>query len=242
LRALLKSADRILVQTPSEHRAVSEMGISDEKVVLQGMGVDPAECVADDPGGARMRLRQRAALPAESLVVGHLANLSYEKGTIDLIQAATKLWNEGLKFAFALAGPTMSNFRRFCKPLARTADVRPLGILDDAGKRDFFSGIDVFALPSRSDSFGLVLLEAWANGVPNIVYRAGGPTDLVRHGLDGLSVTCGDVAGFADGLRGLLADANFRRRLGDAGRARVATEFRWDDKLAIIEREMMRLA
>jgi len=241
LRALLKSADRIFVQTPSEHRAISEMGIADERTVLQGMGVDPAECVADDPGGARLRLRERAALPAESLVVGHLANLSYEKGTIDLIQAATKLWDAGLKFAVVLAGPTMSNYRRFSKTLSRPTDVRSLNVLDDAGKRDFFSGIDVFALPSRSDSFGLVLLEAWANGVPNIVYRAGGPADLVRHGVDGLSVTCGDVAGFADGLRGLLADAALRRRLGDAGRARVATEFRWAEKLAIVEREMLRL-
>jgi glycosyltransferase involved in cell wall biosynthesis len=240
LRALLRSADRIFVQTPTERRAVLEMGIADEKVVLQGMGVDPAECVADDPGGARLRLRERAALPANSLVIGHLANLSYEKGTIDLIQAATKLWVDGLKFALVLAGPTMANFRRFCTTLSRPADIRPLGVLDDAGKRDFFSGIDVFALPSRSDSFGLVLLEAWANGVPNIVYRAGGPADLVRHGVDGLSVTCGDVEEFADGLRGLLADTALRRRLGDAGRARIATEFRWEDKVAIVEREMMR--
>src|SRR5262249_50330176 len=133
LRALLKSADRIFVQTPSEHRAVSEMGISDEKVVLQGLGVDPAECVAYDPVGARLRLRQGAALPAESLVVGHLANLSYEKGTIDLIQAATKLWDAGLKFAVVLAGPTMSNFRKFCTTLTRPADIRPLGVLDDVG-------------------------------------------------------------------------------------------------------------
>ena len=41
-----------------------------------------------------------------------------------------------------------------------------LGVLSERQKRDFFAGIDVFALPSRSDSFGLVLLEAWANGVP----------------------------------------------------------------------------
>ena len=51
----------------------------------------------------------------------------------------------------------------------------------------------IFALPSRSDSFGLVLLEAWANAVPCVVYRAGGPADLVRHGVDGLQAPCGDV-------------------------------------------------
>src|SRR5262249_38083654 len=149
-----------------------------------------------------------------------------------------KLRDDGLKFAVVLAGPTMRNFREFWDSSPKFVDVRPLGVLDDAGKRDFFSGIDIFALPSRSDSFGLVLLEAWANGVPNIVYRAGGPADLVRHGLDGLSVRCGDVVGFADGLRRLLADGEFRRRLGEAGRQRIASEFRWEDKLGIVEREM----
>ena len=242
LRALLQSADRIFVQTPSERRAVADLGISDEKIILQGMGVDPSECVADNIGEARLRLRQRAELPGKLLVVGHLANLSYEKGTIDLLQAAAKLRDDGLKLAVVLAGPTMPNFREFWKASPKYAYIRPLGILNDAEKRDFFSGIDVFALPSRSDSFGLVLLEAWANGVPNIVYRAGGPADLVRHGTDGVSVRCGDVAGFADGLRGLLADEVFRRRLGEAGRARIGTEFRWEEKLAIVERECLRFA
>ena len=40
------------------------------------------------------------------------------------------------------------------------------GPLTDEQRRDFYAGIDAFALPSRSDSFGLVFLEAWANGVP----------------------------------------------------------------------------
>jgi glycosyltransferase involved in cell wall biosynthesis len=239
LRALLQSADRIFVQTPSERRAVSDLGISDEKIILQGMGVEPSECVADNVGDARMRLRGDAKLPAKSLVLGHLANLSFEKGTIDLLQAAAKLWTDGLEFAIVLAGPDMKNFRRFWATYPYRENVRLLGVLNDEQKRDFFSGIDLFALPSRSDSFGLVLLEAWANGIPNIVYRAGGPADLVRHGTDGVSVRCGDVDGFADGLRGLLADAAFRRRLGEAGRARIGTEFRWDEKLAMVEREMI---
>ena len=58
--------------------------------------------------------------------------------------------------------------------------MRRLGPLTDAEKRDFFAGIDLFALPSRSDSFGLVLLEAWANGVANVAYRAGGVADVIQ--------------------------------------------------------------
>ena len=105
-------------------------------------------------------------------------------------------------------------------------------------KRDFFAGIDAFALPSRTDSFGLVLLEAWANGKPNLVYRAGGPAELVRDGIDGLHARCGDIEQLSEQLRRLVTDAGMRRDLGERGRARIATEFRWEDKLEMVRSVM----
>ena len=110
-------------------------------------------------------------------------------------------------------------------------------MLDEPDKRDFFAGIDVFALPSRSDSFGLVLLEAWANGVPNVAYRAGGVPGVIRHEQDGLLVRCGDVertgGGAAAAGRGCGAGG---RDWARAGRARLPREFRWEDKLELVRR------
>src|SRR5206468_102144 len=111
----------------------------------------------------------------------------------------------------------MPNFRAFWQQFAARhpersrTDVVSLGPLTEAQKRDFFAGIDVFALPSRSDSFGLVLLEAWANGVPNVAYRAGGIADVIRPGIDGLLAPCGDVAGLAAALARLCGDEVVRR-------------------------------
>src|SRR6185295_12946901 len=96
--------------------------------------------------------------------------------------------------------------------------VRLLGVLSELQKRNFFAGIDLFCLPSRSDSFGLVLLEAWANGVPNLAYRAGGVAEVLSHEKDGLLVPCGDVAALTDSLVRLSSDGKLRQRLGDAGR------------------------
>jgi glycosyltransferase involved in cell wall biosynthesis len=59
----------------------------------------------------------------------------------------------------------MPNVEQFWRSYCPAGRVRRLGVLDARQKQDFFAGLDVFALPSRSDSFGLVLLEAWANGV-----------------------------------------------------------------------------
>jgi glycosyltransferase involved in cell wall biosynthesis len=132
-----------------------------------------------------------------------------------------------------LAGPEMPNFRKFWDTFPAKERVTRLGVLSDAQKRDFFAGIDAFALPSRSDSFGLVLLEAWANGKPNVVYAAGGPAEIVRHELDGLQVRCGDIEKLAHELR-RLADTDTRHSMGTAGRGRLAGEFRWEDKLDLV--------
>src|SRR5205085_2212790 len=91
-------------------------------------------------------------------------------------------------------------------------------------------------LPSRSDSFGLVLLEAWANGVANVAYRAGGVADVVRDGEDGLLVRCGALGDLATALMSLSSDSKKRRQLGANGQKRLAEEFRWDEKLSPVRR------
>jgi glycosyltransferase involved in cell wall biosynthesis len=229
LRWLLRQADRVLVQTPSEMRAAVELGVPERRVVLQGLGVAPAECTGGDRAAARAAWRA-----ANEVVVGHLANNSVEKGTVDLLRAAERAWANGNRFRVVLAGPDMPNFRAFWDGFGPKDRVTRLSVLTDSAKRDFFAGIDVFALPSRSDSFGLVLLEGWANGKPNLVYRAGGPADLVRDGEDGFQAACGDVAELAVKLERLVTDPKLRRRLGENGRARTAGEFRWADKLDLV--------
>jgi glycosyltransferase involved in cell wall biosynthesis len=227
LMALVRAADRIFVQTELEAAALVGLGIIPAKLVRLGMGVEPEECT----GGDRLRVRREWGVGPDDVVVGHLANLSKEKGSVDLLRAAANAWDRGLRFHLVLAGSEMSNFERFWNRYGPNDRVHRLGVLDERQKRDFFAGLDVFALPSRSDSFGLVLLEAWANGVPNVAYRAGGVAEVIRHDQDGLLVPCGDVAGLSRALQRLVEDGTLCRRLGSAGQQRTRQEFRWQDKL-----------
>jgi glycosyltransferase involved in cell wall biosynthesis len=230
LLALLRSADRVFVQTDGERQALLDRGFAAGKLVLQGMGVDEESCT----GGDRAAARSAWGCAGDGVVIGHLANNSVEKGSVDLLRAAEAAWKGGANFTVILAGPAMPNFERFWASFSPKDRVRRLGVLDERQKKDFFAGLDVFALPSRSDSFGIVLLEAWANGTPNVGYRAGGVASVIRHGADGLLVRCGDVAGLAAALRQLAEDGGLRRRMGEAGRERVRREFRWDDKLRLV--------
>ncbi len=221
---LLKQADRVFVQTPSERELAAKLGVKTERLVLQGLGVESSECTGGDRATARA-----AWGVGDAFVVGHLANNSVEKGTVDLLDATT-----GESLHTILAGPEMPIFTWVWNKFGPWESVTRLGVLSDAAKRDFFAGIDAFCLPSRTDSFGLVLLEAWANGKAVVAYRAGGPADLIRDGIDGFLVKCGDVAELRAKLLHLATDRELARHMGEAGRQRVATEFGWEDKLRLV--------
>ncbi len=227
LRWLLREADRVLVQMPSEADAVRRVGVSADRIVLQGLGVDASEVT----GGNREAARRAWGVGPDEVVVGHLANLSLEKGSIDLLVAAEAM--EGKSIRFILAGSAMPQFESFWNHHGPPPNVTRLGPLTAEQKRDFFAGIDVFAMPSQSDSFGLVFLEAWANGVPVVGYRAGGVADLIRHEVDGLLVICGDLNGLTRAIERLVASIELRQAWGEAGRARLAIEFDWGTKLRI---------
>jgi glycosyltransferase involved in cell wall biosynthesis len=238
LRWLLRQADRVFVQTHSERATAIELGVPAERVVLQGQGAEPSECT----GGDRDAFRAACGFASDEVVVGHLSNNSVEKGTVDLLRAAELAWRAGNQFRVVLAGPEMPNFQRFWKRFAWKERVTRLGVLSFEDKPGFFAGLDCFALPSRCDSFGIVLTEAWANAKPVLVYRAGGPAELVRHGIDGLQAKCGDVPELAAHLGRLVSDEGLRRRLGANGQPRVAAEFLWPDKFDTVRETIARVA
>jgi glycosyltransferase involved in cell wall biosynthesis len=230
LLSVAQAADRVLVQTVIERQAFLDAGLDSTKLIVQGLGVDPAECT----GGDRAATRRAWGVGDDEVIVGHLANNSEEKGTCDLLRASSLAWSRGARFHVVLAGPEMPNFRRFWSSYPDANRVRRLGVLSDEQKRAFFAAIDLFCLPSRSDSFGLVLLEAWANGVPNIGYRAGGIAGVIRHEEDGLLVKCGELQALSATLTRLVDGGVLRQRLGKEGQRRALNEYRWEDKLALV--------
>ncbi len=230
LRWLLNQADGVFVQTQLERDAVRSLGVKSDRIILQGLGVNADDCT----GGDQIAARNEWGLASDEPAIGHLANTSIEKGTVDLLIAAARAWEAGHHFRLVLAGPAMPNFTSFWNTFPFQNRVVRLGAISDSAKRDFFAGIDAFALPSRSDSFGLVLLEAWANAKPNLVYRAGGPGEIVRDGIDGLHASCGNIDELTKELIRLANDPELRSRLGTAGHSRLEAEFDWNEKLELV--------
>jgi glycosyltransferase involved in cell wall biosynthesis len=85
--------------------------------------------------------------------------------------------------------------------------------------------MDIFAFPSETDTYGNVIQEAKACGVPAVVTASGGPKFLVQDGVDGLVAR--DETEFAEAVRLLAADPHLRRRMSESALA-AARSLSWD--------------
>jgi glycosyltransferase involved in cell wall biosynthesis len=224
--AVLRDADRVIVQTSIEASALERLGVPRERTVRLGMGVDLAEV----QGGDGSRFRARHAIDGPT--VTFMAALTDDKGAVDLLRAMQHLWQRGSDAVLVMAGPTVSpsSFQKRFDGLAE-ADrirIRRMGPVEGQLKRDLLAATDVFAMPSRVDSFGIVYLEAWAYGVPVIGCRAGGVPEVIDDGQDGQLVPFGDPGALSQAIESLLADPARRREMGQRGRSKVEAHFTWD--------------
>ena len=99
----------------------------------------------------------------------------------------------------------------------------------------YLSGADVFVAPALGqESFGIVLVEAMAAGVPVVASDIPGYREVVRDGVDGIVVPPGDPAAFAEAAREVLSNSELAERLRETGRAK-AESYRWDLVIEQIE-------
>ncbi len=96
-----------------------------------------------------------------------------------------------------------------------------------------YSDCDILVMPSKTEGWGLSLMEAMACGKPVVASEVGGIPELVRDDRDGLLVGAGDVRGLANAITRLLESRTLRERLGRSGRARVA-RYSWDDTARVV--------
>jgi glycosyltransferase involved in cell wall biosynthesis len=240
---LLATADLVISATALEAEAVAGWGIDRGRILHLPMAIEHCEVT----GGDGPQFRARHAVPPGAAVVGQLGALDPNKGSTDLITAVDRL-NEARPSAapvyLVLAGAATPDFDAFAGALpARVARwLRIVGPLPPAEVPDFYAAVDVFAMPSRTDSFGIVFLEAWANAKPVVAAAAGGVVEVVRHERDGLLVPFGDTAELAGAIGRLIDDRATARRLGQSGCERVARGYTWDERYATLEARVRTLA
>lgn len=220
---LLREASVILAQTPGEREYLLDSGFLPDRVKIVSPGIERAES-AQAVGD---RFREKYGLRG-SLVLS-LGTLDYDKGTPHLIEAAQRLWQKGRSFTLVLLGPQHDSVWRALArlPERQRAFCRYLGVVSEPEKWNAMDAATIMAMPSRTESFGIVFLEAWACGKPVIGARSGALCDVIRDGVDGLLVDFGDVPALAAALDRLMEAPALAAALGRRGQEKVRRSYTW---------------
>jgi len=156
--------------------------------------------------------------PPRILCVAHLYP---RKGVDTLLRAFARLTTEAI-LRIVGAGPESERLEHLAHDLNIANRVHFLRHLRFAVLAAEYRNAAVFALPTEQEGFGIVFLEAMASSLPIIATRVAAVPEVVADGVTGLLIDPGDEAALAHTLEGLLQDQDLRKRLGSAGRARVA--------------------
>lgn len=223
-RPLARLLRRVRVLLPVSLAAYRTVGISfpgDYRIVPNGVDFDQI---------CRAVQGQRGPRPGDgrTLRILFVGALVPRKGLPVLIEAFTHLRRRGLRVELTIvgAGPNMGAARRRVPREARE-QVRFLGLASRREVLESFARADLFCAPSLGrESFGIVLLEAMAAGLPVVASDIEGYQDVVTHGVEGVLVPPGEAGALADALESLLRAPEERIRMGRAGQIK-AEKLRW---------------
>jgi len=151
------------------------------------------------------------------------------KGLIHLLKAYHRLRKRHVDARLLVvgSGPKERELRRYVG-LRQIRDVEFLGRVSDDDKARYFASADIFCAPATGqESFGIVLLEAMATGVPIVASDIHGYKNVMQRGIQGLLVEPRNHRALAAALYTLSQDPELRHRMGEAGRVR-APDYSWE--------------
>ena len=238
-RHLLDEADAVLCVGFSEYEK-AKAALTHDRVHHLPNGVTPESFSNGDRAAGRNAL----GWPEDAIAFGCLSRIDPQKNQLLLVEAFASLVQSqpGREFRLLLGGPVTSpGYHQEITDLAgrlgiaRLVDLHPAVVAESKTHRDLLAALDAFVLPSRHEPFGIVVLEAWASGLPVIASRVGGLTKLVTHEKDGLHFPSGDAAALTAALARLADSPEFRESMAAAGSVKVTREYTWKAVAAKLE-------
>jgi glycosyltransferase involved in cell wall biosynthesis len=201
--------DVLWVNSESYRRTWAERGIAEEKLRILPRGIDTS--LFQTNRRSTDFWQKRGARPG-SVVLLYVGRISKEKNLDVIATAWDRIKRTDVTLAFVGDGPYLPELRE------RLPNAIFTGYLTGEPLGEAFASADVFLFPSTTDTFGNVIVEALASGLPCIVSDVGGPQDLIEHGQTGFVTRGLDASDFASATARLIDDTTLRETM----RARCA--------------------
>jgi glycosyltransferase involved in cell wall biosynthesis len=226
-RTQCNDLDAVVVPSTAMRDRLAEYGVTVPMHVLP-TGIPLSRFTKGD----RARFRERHGIAETQPVVLFVGRVAHEKNLHFLIDAVAEARRTmpDLLFLITGEGPAEKALRRQVETLGIAGNVRFLGYMDrQHALPDCYAAADVFIFASRTETQGLVLLEAMAMGLPVVALAAMGTKDILGPGRGALA-PADDVTEFAKVVSRLMQDHEFRQRLSAEARE-YALEWA-DDRMA----------
>jgi len=233
----MRSSDIVIALNKTMYRALAEkVGVSPGKLVIVPNGVD---IDFFRPGLKDELVLSKYGLKEQNYIL-FVGRVSPEKGVHVLLRAFKHISNELSKsFKLVIVGPFSGAFNvaqvsSYAEAMMKYAKEKLgervffTGAIDKSSLRILYSNAYCLVLPSLTEAFPMVLLEAMASGTPPIGSTAGGIPDIIINGANGLLFRKGDWKDLANKLQMLIQDKSFRDKLAHNARKFTEKNFSWN--------------
>ncbi|WP_119069848.1 glycosyltransferase family 4 protein [Aggregatilinea lenta] len=214
MKTNFNAADYALAPSRRVQRDMLHHGVRQVGLWRRGVDADqfnPARADAD------MRVRLSGGHPDDTILL-YVGRLSNEKQIHKLRAAVDHV--PGTRLAIVGDGPARPELEAQFAGSPTTF----MGYLRDDELWSAYASADVFLFPSAMETFGLVLIEAMAAGLPVVTSRVGGADDMVRPGVNGYLFNVGDARGMIDGVRAIVGEPSKRQIMGRNARMYAETQ------------------
>lgn len=221
----MEQADRVIAVSNLTRKTVIERyGIAPEKVVTVHNAVDPVSHPK----------KIKATRHVKEKVVTFLGRITYQKGPEYFVEAAQTILkkDKNVRFVMAGTGDMMPKLIRRVAKLGMGNKFHFTGFLKGPEVDHMFALSDVFVMPSVSEPFGLVPLEAMRSHVPVVISRQSGVSEILQHAL---KVDFWDVHALADSIYGLLHYSALSKMFTKYGKDEV-DQLKWENAALKVNR------
>ncbi len=216
-KSVFNWSDYSLAPSKLIQRQMRQLGI--DNVGLWRRGVD-ASAFHPRFRSAQMRMEMTAGNPDDTVLI-YVGRLSSEKQLEHIRPALERL--PGTRLVLVGDGPARPALEQFYADLPVTF----MGYLSGERLSQAYASADIFVFPSRLETFGLVVIEAMAAGLPVAASRVGGVAEIVSEGATGYTFASGDTEAIVAGISKIASDGENMRRMGAEARA-YAEGQSWD--------------
>lgn len=226
-RFTLRSATRLTAVSDYSARYARGL-VPGRRVDVVHNGVATQDFTPAQSRKERQEIRSRLGLPCRPFIVLTVRRLVFRNGLDTLLEACARLKERNeILVVIGGSGPQRALLEQFIRQ-AGLINVRLVGFVPDDRLANLYRAADVFVLPTRTgEGFGLVLLEAFASGIPVIATNGGAQEEVVCEGQTGLLVPPESPAALADAIVTLKDQPELVARMGSAARTR-ALEMDWE--------------